>query len=151
MPDTIQVKLEGGEELLEALRAIDANIKGAVKAATLAAAQPILDMANGLAPGPHVIADVVSVTTAGAEVAIGPDAEHWYYRFHETGAASHEITAKGSPLQFEGRDGLVRTARVSHPGMAARPFLRPAQDSKKGEATDEMGARLRIEIEKVKG
>jgi HK97 gp10 family phage protein len=149
MPDTISVKLEGGEELLEALRQIDANMKAALRSATLAGAQPIADAANSMAPGPHIETEVVSATTGEATVAIGPDKEHWYYRFQETGAAAHEIT--GSPLFFEGRAGLIRTASVTHPGVAAKPFLRPAHDAKGDDARDELGAALRVEIEKVKG
>lgn len=149
MPDTFSVKLEGGEELLEALRQIDANMKAVLRAATLEGAQPVVDAANSMAPGPHIEAEVVRATIGEATVAIGPDQEHFYYRFFETGAAGHEIA--GSPLAFEGSAGLIVTASVAHPGMAAKPFLRPALDEKGDDARDALGAALRVEIEKVKG
>ncbi len=140
----IEVQLEGGEELLRALEEVDQNIKKVLRAATLAGAQVVADRAAGMAPGPEIATDVVSATSGYCVVAIGPDAEHWYYQFHETGAAPHEIL--GSPLQFEGQEGLVRTAQVSHPGMAARPFLRPAHDGSQDEQRDAMAAKLREAI-----
>lgn len=142
---TITVKLVGGEELLAALRAVNANVQAALRTAGLAGAQPVVDAANSLAPGPHIMAEVVEVTGAGVEVLIGPDKEHWHYRFFELGAAAHEIT--GTPLVFEGRAGVVTTARVMHPGMTARPFLRPAHDAKHDAMRDAMGAALRQAIE----
>lgn len=143
--DVVIVRLEGGEELLAALRAVDANVKSVLRAATLMGAEIIAGAANAMAPAPNIETEVVSATAGAVEVAIGPDDEHWYYRFFEQGAAAHEI--ESSPLVFDGRDGLVVTARVSHTGMPARPFLRPAHDERSDDAKDEMGARLRAAAE----
>lgn len=140
----ITVRLEGGEELLAALRKLEADIEGALRAAALAGAQPIVAAANSRAPGPHIEAEVVSVSGSRATAAIGPDKEHWFYRFFETGAAPHEI--EGSPLVFAGREGMVRTARLSHPGMAAQPFLQPAFGERQDEANSAMGASLRSQV-----
>lgn len=142
--DRITVTLEGGEALVQALRALDGQVKAALRRATLAASEPVVDVANAKAPGPHIEAEVVSATENRVTVAVGPDKEHWYYRFAERGAAAHEIT--GVPLIFEGRAGMIRTASVSHPGMAARPFLRPAMDEESGAAEAAMGATLRAAI-----
>lgn len=142
--DRITVTLEGGEELAAALRALDGSVKAALRRATLAGSEPVVDTANAKAPGPHIEAEVLSATENRVTVAVGPDTEHWYYRFAERGAAAHEIT--GVPLVFEGRAGMIRTASVSHPGMAARPFLRPAIDEEQGAAKDAMGAVLRAAI-----
>lgn len=143
---SVSVKLEGGEELLSKLRAMDLNVKAELRAAVLAGADLIREAANGLAPGPHVEMRVASATATAAEVEIGPDAEHWYYRFFETGAAPHEITGNAL-LSFPGRDGTVVTHSVSHPGMGATPFLRPAQDANEGAATEKIGSTLRTRIE----
>ncbi|MBK8211567.1 MAG: hypothetical protein IPK78_18080 [Rhodospirillales bacterium] len=85
-------------------------MKAALRAAMLAAFGPVVDTANAKAPGPHIEAEVVSATENRVTVAVGPDKEHWYYRFHERGAAAHEIT--GVPLVFDGRAGMIRTANV---------------------------------------
>lgn len=140
----IDVTIEGGEELLEKLSRIDDDLRSVLRAATLAGAQVVADLAAGLAPGPEIATDVVEATSGHCVVAIGPDAEHWYYQFHETGAAPHEIL--GTPLQFEGDAGLVRAAQVSHPGMAAQPFLRPAHDGSQDEQRNAMAQRLQEAI-----
>lgn len=140
----ITVTLEGGEALIEALRRLEADIVGALGAAGAAGAVPVVDAANSRAPGPHIEAEVVGVSEKRVTVRIGPDKEHWYYRFKETGAAAHEIPG---PVVFEGREGLMRLDSVSpHPGMAAQPFLRPARDEKQGAASDAMGASLRAQV-----
>lgn len=144
---TVSVRLEGGEELLRKLERLDVNVKGALRAAGEAAADVIQGVANSRAPGPHVETDVLRATGSFVEVAVGPDKEHWYYRFHETGAAPHEIT--GSPLAFEGDVGTVITSQVAHTGMAAAPFLRPAMDEKQDDAVDAAGDRLRLAVEAV--
>lgn len=149
MSDRIEVTLEGGEELIAALRELDLSVRSTLRSATLAGAEVIVAAADGLAPGPHIDAEVTSASASKIEVAIGPDEEHWYYRFFETGTQPHEI--EGSPLlAFEGDEGWVRTRQVAHKGMAARPFLRPAHDEKSQEAQDQLGAVVRERIEQVK-
>ena len=86
----------------------------------------------------------LEASAAGVEVGIGPDKDHWFYQFSETGAAAHEIN--GSPLLFQGREGMVKTARVSHPGMPAKPFLRPAHDSTQNEQQDTLGAHIKAAL-----
>lgn len=146
MANKITVTLEGGDELVAALRELGMGVRAEVRRATVAGAEVIRDQARALAPGPHVEVEVVSATQNGAQVDIGPDQAHWYYRFFETGAAPHEIV--GKPLLALEGGAVVR--RVSHPGMAAAPFLRPAHDASQGEATDAMGAVLRQRIESVR-
>lgn len=142
MSDKIEIKLEGGEALMAALRDADVALRAAVREAVMAGAQVVVGAADGNAPGPHIIAKITKSSAAGAVASIGPDADHWHYRFFETGVAAHEIT--GDPLLwFAGRDGLVRTAGVRHPGMPARPFLRPAHDGTVEEQTRAVGDRLR--------
>ncbi len=141
MANTIEVRLEGGEDLLKAIADADLSLRSVLRAATLAGGQVVANAAAGSAPGPGIVAEVMEASAAGVEVGIGPDKEHWYYKFAETGAAAHEIL--GTPLSFDGREGMVRTASVSHPGMAARPFLRPAHDSTLSEQSAVLGARLR--------
>ena len=146
MSAAFDVKLEGGDELIAALRRMDVNVKSELRAAVSAGAEIVRDAANGLAPGPHIAMQVIKATQTVVEVDIGPKAEKWYYRFFETGAAPHEIRGKAL-LAFEGSNGLVVTPVVSHPGIGASPFLRPAMDANEGEATDAIGAKLRSSIE----
>jgi HK97 gp10 family phage protein len=145
MPPNIVVKIEGGEELLKKLKQMGVDVQGVLKAAALAGAEEIRKPANQDAPGPHVIAEVMDSDKNSATVGIGPDKDHWYYQFMEIGAQAHEIT--GAPLVFVGEEGLVVTGRLGHPGMAARPFLRPAFDRRKGDAEASVGEKLRRVIE----
>lgn len=117
------------------------------------------------APGPHVVLAIVGgrslrkrvdakfsyvVKSNGKFAAIGPDRDHWYYRFFEFGAKKHDIAGKGKRLRFEGRDGTVFVARARQTGgVKIRPFLRPAVDGQKDAAVRAMGDVLRREIEKA--
>ena len=142
--NAVTVSLEGGEDLLKAIRDADMSVRSVLRAATLAGGQVVADAAAGSAPGPGIVAEVLAASAAGVEVGIGPDKEHWYYQFSETGAAAHEIT--GTPMIFEGREGMVKTAKVSHPGMAAQPFLRPAHDSTQREQEDTLGQHIKAAL-----
>ena len=148
MADKITVKIEGGEELKRRLKKLGQAAAGAalVKAGE-AGAKVLQKAANSRAPGPHIEAEVVKADADSVQVEIGPDKEHFYYRFFEMGAAPHDI--HGNPLVFEGREGTVFTPGVRHPGMGARPFLRPALDEKQDAAVKAAGDVLRSKIDKV--
>lgn len=134
----VSVKIEGGPELIKKLEQMGVDVDRVVEAAATAGAQVIADDANPRAPEPLIATETSERGRGHATVDIGPPDEKWDWKFLETGAQPHTIT--GSPLVFMGREGLVRVFGVSHPGMAARPFLRPAFDSKKDAATDEVGS-----------
>jgi HK97 gp10 family phage protein len=111
--------------------------------AVLAGAEIIRDEATTHAPGPHIVAEIVKradlsdVVTAG----VGPDEEHWYYRFAETGATPHEIRAAGGAIVFYGEQAqpFVGKRALGTGGTPARPFLRPAIERKGPTAIEAMG------------
>jgi len=142
----VNVQIEGGEELLAALRKMGPSAEQALEDAVLAGAQEIVEAANPRAPEPLIRAEVTDTSKGKVEASVGMPDEKWYWRYLETGATSHEIT--GQPIAFEGERGLVVTGGVHHPGMAARPFLRPAFDSKQDAAKDRTGEVLRKAIER---
>lgn len=110
--------------------------KQILEQAVLAGAAVVKEEANQDAPGPHIEVALEKATDRNATAKVGPDAEHWFYRFTELGATPHEIS--GAPLVFMGEEGKVVTSSVSHPGMPARPFLRPAMERKSEEAQQAM-------------
>lgn len=155
---TETVEIEGWEELILNLNALaDLRVEILV-AATLEGAKPVLDEANRLAPGPDIKVKV-EVDKGGkvATARIGPDEEHWFYRFFETGVTPHEINAlqskKKNPkgfLAFEGEKGLIFTKVVKNAGgVAAKPFLRPALDHQKDAVVARVRAALWAAIREV--
>ena len=141
----VSVKLEGAEALLRALRDADGNVKKSLRAASKAGGDVIKADALKRAP-PTRYKKVLSSKASFprrevCEVKIGLTKRAWRLRFTEMGVTAHEI--KGSPLAFEGDNGVVITGGVRHPGMAARPFIRPAFDSQKLAAEAKVGEVLR--------
>ena len=115
----ITAKVKGMPELKMAIRALQAECKSALKEASLAGAQPIHDEAELIAPrsdnptevghlADHIEIEVAKSAPSTCLVRIGPDKDHFYGRFLETGTKK----------------------------MAARPFLRPALDTKERAALD---------------
>lgn len=140
-------RIEGDQALKDKLDQLGKRGRVALLPAARAGAAIIEDAAELLAPGPHIITGNEKTEGGMAEIEIGPDEEHWAYRFIEFGATDHEI--KGNPLVFEGDSGLVITRRVNHPGLTARPFLRPAADRNKKEVSEAAGKVFKSEIAKL--
>jgi len=143
---SVSIRLEGQEELLAQLKAIGAEVEREVEAALTSGAKPLVERANDLAPHPQILIEVRESRGGAVVVAVGFPGEKWYWRFFELGAGAHEI--KGDPrLAFQGRGGVMRPVRVSHPGMAAEPFLRPAYDETHAEIVRRIGDYIRSVIE----
>jgi hypothetical protein len=161
-----------------------------IKDALMAGGAVIQIAAASKAPGPYIGLDVMtgvqltkkwrSGTAQGIKpdalyVAVGPDEDHWYYRFPEYGVKAHAVTRRkrtrkeiqarfSSPRsarssirkQFAGRkpamvfsiDGkLIFTRKVK--GFAKKPFLKPAAENNEGAALKALGDVLAQEIEKA--
>lgn len=172
------------EELQNAVR------REIVEKALQAGGGVIHDAAENKAPGPHIEVEVMTgaelmkgwksaaaqgINAKDMYAVIGPDKEHWYYRFSEYGTKSHgvrrrkrtvkEISArmgasreqrrsikksfagKRPAMVFEINGRLIFTRRVR--GVAAKPFMRPAIDSNGNAAVRELGDVLANEIEQV--
>ena len=143
-----KIRLVGDKELKQKLELLQGRARAALMTSAEAGASPIQDEMQMLAPdGTEIFLGNQKLGDGTAEVDIGFDEEKWYLRFFEYGASDHEI--KGSPLAFEGESGLVITGSVQHPGMPAKPFMRPAADNKKDEARDAAGDVFRKEIDKL--
>jgi HK97 gp10 family phage protein len=149
--------IDGGDELLAKLEAMVTDVRAVLDDAVEEGARVIQTEANLHAPGPHIEIAQEAKGTDTVTLAIGPDKEHWYYTFGETGTSQHEVSPRGlrglkggaGALAFIGSMGAVITKKtLTIPALAARPFLRPAMDSQGDEAVEAVGARLRKEIEK---
>ena len=142
--------VEGGEELRAKLKQLQIDVAAALAHAAETGAEIIESEARRRAPGPHIETQKGKVSKTRAEYLIGPDDDHWYYRFFETGAGEHEIGPDvKQAISFEGAEGAIVRRRVDHPGMDAEPFLRPAIDSGKAAATNAVGKDLKAAIDRV--
>lgn len=141
--------VEGLDELLENfMRLIELGMGTPVTQAAEVGGAVLRAAAEENAPGPYIVSQVIRFDVGYAEVGIGPDKQHWYYRLFETGASPHVITPDTKKALFGG--GLEHPLlQVNHPGFPARPFLRPALDSRKDVVLLAMGAEFWKHIEKA--
>lgn len=147
----VVAKIDGGEALLKELAALGGNVRSTARAAVRAGARVIQAEAEanagaiGSGNGKHTAIKISQRKAGRIEAMIGPSKRKWFYRYFETGTTAHEIT--GRPLVFEGDEGLVVTGAVTHPGMAARPWLRPAFDTQREAAVEAVGKFLKTAVE----
>lgn len=129
------------DELKKKIVGLRKDMAKILEQATQVGADVIADEADHLAPGPYIETDVSAKTWVKVDIEIGPDKEHWYYLFFETGTQPHEVTPRSvGGLEFPGREGeMVVRQVVSVSGMGASPFMRPAYDGKKDEAEEAVG------------
>ncbi len=142
MASRFGTKLEGFQELFDNLEALGVDTEATLKDAVQASGELVADAANPNAPGPNIVAKLndEESSTKRIVVDIGYNKHFWYYQFGELGATAHEISGRnGKSLAFPGREGLVITKSVQHPGVTAKPFLRPALAGNRDTARDEIG------------
>jgi HK97 gp10 family phage protein len=119
----ITARVKGMPALQAKLRAMQRECRSAIREASIAGATPLHDEAERIAPrgndarglghlADHIEMQVTKATATQCQIRIGPDADHWYGRFPETGTVK----------------------------MAAQPYLRPAADTKMDEARQEFSA-----------
>ena len=147
---TTTVRIEGGENLLKELAALGGNVRSTARTAMrngtkVVQAQAEINAAALGRPAKHTRIRARSLMKGLITMELSPSKAKWWFRYFETGVSAHEIT--GSPLVFQGRNGLVVVDRVNHPGMAARPWLRPAMDSQSPAAVAAIGETFRRAIE----
>ncbi len=69
----------------------------------------------------------------------------WYYRFVEFGTAAHEIKPKNAKSLFVAG---IFSELVNHPGARAKPFMRPAFDSRSNDAIRAVGLKIKERLNK---
>ena len=144
MGDVRRVTVKGGPELARKLRQIGVDVDGILGMALKAGATVVQRAAQPKAPGPFIVIGEPQKRGKVMEIEVGPDEKHWYYRFAETGAKPHSITAsQARALQFYMGGSPVCRRTVSHPGFPARPFLRPSLDENTNQASTAVGQRIK--------
>lgn len=145
---SIVLKVEGTERVIKELRRRGISVGEALEPIFQAGAEIFAEeAANKARRASNTLADAMMQKTTKRtktqiEVHIGPDRKKaWFAHFLEFGTKAHQIRRKSrKALRLE--NGKF-AAKVRHPGMAARPFMRPAFDEKNGAASREIGQRFK--------
>ena len=137
----ISTKLEGMDGVVAELQRRGLNVRSELTRMVTAAAEPIAEEAKRRATSDRVrkaiIVKVAQTKNGGrlVDVGIGPDTSRVKIgHLLEFGTAPHEIGRPGQTLAILGRYPVKGPVR--HPGAAARPYLRPAHDTKKVQAQE---------------
>jgi HK97 gp10 family phage protein len=155
-PFRVVAKVEGGEQLLKELQALGGNVRSTARTAVRAGAKVIQKQAEMNAgtlarkPAKHTQIKISQRVSGRIESMIGPSKKKWYFRYFETGVQPHEISGRHGPLVFEGDEGRIVIGSVQHPGMVAKPWLRPAFDARQADAPAAVGEVFRQAIEERK-
>jgi HK97 gp10 family phage protein len=123
------VRVENIEITMRELAALADAVQAQVPAAVDAAAEVIREAAAAMAPGPEIGRTPAIPTATGAEARVGPEKDRWYYKFFETGTQAGTRTSRRGMFTFTVGGRFVRVRSINHPGLVARPFLRPAGDT----------------------
>jgi hypothetical protein len=142
-----QVHVKGLSDLQKFIDTLPAKMEKNVMRGAVRAGANIIK-AEAIATCPVGTARVTAYIRAGGKVK-KTGAIVWYAHLIEyTGAVAHIIKAKaGKVLSIGG--GLYKS--VTHPGMQARPFLRPALDSQATRAVTAAGKYVKQRLETKHG
>jgi len=151
------INIVGGKELAEFLQTLPLKIeKNIMRSALRAGARVIANEAKLNVPIQD--GDLRASIRTGSNAKKGQveayaragNKKAWYYRFVEFGTAAHIIKGKnGNNLKFTARDGKsISVPQVLHPGAKAKPYMRPALDSKGDEAVVAVTKRIRERLTK---
>jgi hypothetical protein len=147
----VSTTLKGGAELLRKFKGLGLDATKVAERATAEAMEVARAKIEADAPGPGIVMEPLPAKQAGtAMVQVGPDKDHWYYQFFETGVSAFEInmvrrrtkrtatekksgkamrgrkinTESSGVLAFEIGTRTVFARRVQRGPMAAQPFMR---------------------------
>ena len=140
--------IRGGRELDDLLQTLPVKVeknilRGAMRAGAkvmLAEVKQRIPVASGQLAASARITTRASKGRVSASVKVG-NIVAWYAHLVEFGTRAHTIKPKerGGALRFGG----VTTGEVHHPGIAPRPFMRPAADSGMSAALAAVTAKVR--------
>ena len=171
------VEIEGGKELLNQMRLLGEDAKGILPKAGQAGGASIARFARSGAPGPGIVVERARpFTDEVVTFEVGPDKDHWYYRFFEFGVQPFEIdmigrrssrsavnrkksAERGVTVRTRGRKirsehralkwgGNIIKSVVQRGAFAAKPFLRRAVRDNNDAIAAAVGDVLRREIDK---
>ena len=156
---SVEVKINGLKELSKALNELPGRVaRNIIGTALRAGGNVIKNQAKANLPENYTTLRKSLVVVVGKQrdpytrsAIIGPTVgkrakyDGWYAHIVEGGALPHEIPARFKKV--EARDGQIFGSLVHHPGVHAKPFMRPAFESTKQKVVDAMAEKIRARIE----
>ena len=140
-----RIEVRGDKELIAKLKRMNVNISDVLEDAVKAGATMVERDADRMAPGPFIDQATVVKTDTKVQINVGPDKEHWYYRFWEFGTQAHGPKRRQAMQIWYGGQ-VVAFTKGQVPGVAAQPFLRPAYETNKQQAEMKIGDAIRIVV-----
>lgn len=131
MASEIRIEVQNLDEVRRLLEQLGPRAKAVLPAAVEAGAGVLRDKMASKAQS-----DGIGVEVDGATALIGPDKEHFYLAFFETGTGAHRVEPGGKRALHWGGEAFSAGHMVG--GIAPRPFMRPAVD----EGRDEVAAKI---------
>lgn len=145
--------VHGGRELQDMLDTLPGKMQKNINRAGLRAGAAVLlaEVKQNIPVASGALRDSARVTSRarGAEVSASVKVGNrvaWYAHLVEFGTRPHVIKPKNprGTMQFGG----ITARSVNHPGTRARPFMRPAADSKTPEALAAVAKKIRERLTK---
>lgn len=148
--------IKGGKELQAMLDSLPAKLEANVMRSALRQGAKVIEAeakrnleSNGSVDSGELFGSVRVSTRSRRGVVTATvragNRKAWWWRWVEFGTSAHNIAGKkGGFLSF---GGLFRKS-VTHPGAKAKPFMRPALDSKANDAIQAVGEQIRKRLTK---
>lgn len=146
MPN-VKIQVDGIENVKRALDGQRDALRQALEKIVLAGAEVIRSAAESQAPGKianDMLKEPAEKTGTKVIVHIGPHKRRWYAQIVEKGAVAHPVAPRKKKALKLADNTLRRSAQ--HPGMRARPFLRPAFDGNQDNASAAMGDQVKATL-----
>lgn len=158
--------VSGGAELQNAIRRAGTDASLALPIAVADGAGAVAKLSGQQAPGPHIVIEASKPFNAmSVAYDIGPDRDHWYYQFFETGVQGFEVNAiKRRAVRASGRARNLKEpgpralafagqlfSVVKRGPMPARPFLRNTLIGNSEQIAAFIGAAIKRALNQIGG
>lgn len=137
---TNNVVIEGADDIMRKLRSVGVEMERAQEIILRAAGDVIArTAADNVRDASATVADNIDVQKLpeqGVVIGVGPTKKAWFAHMIERGTRPHRIEATGSKrLRIQRSETVYYRRSVMHPGAKARPFLNPAAEAKRDDAS----------------
>jgi hypothetical protein len=140
-----KISITGLDETIKELQRRGKDVSAGLEMICMAGAEVVKGEIAGRARDIEIVAETMQKTQTRVTVGVGPTRKMTNRaRWREFGTKPHVIPKarkRGRKVLLLPNGGFRRS--VTHPGQAARPFIRPGYDSSSGDAAAAMGRRTK--------